>query len=90
MTCPICGYADKRNRLDKETFKCRRCGFTFNAQFVACLNLFSRSNDGRVAIRGGRLILISRKAAPVVAVNVAPDEPPKRNEVTEGEARASY
>jgi len=64
ITCPICGYVDKRNRLDKETFKCRRCGFTFNAQFVAYLNLFSRSNDSKVAIRGGRLIPISCKAAP--------------------------
>jgi len=76
ITCPICGYVDKRNRLDKETFKCRRCGFTFNAQYVACLNLFSRSNDGIVAIRSGRLYLVTRKAGPVVPVNVAPDEPP--------------
>ena len=76
VTCPICGYVDKRNRLDKETFKCRRCCFTFNAQYVACLNLFSRSDDGRVAIRSGRLVLITRKTAQVVAVNVAPNEPP--------------
>jgi len=53
ITCPICGYVDKRNRVDKEIFKCRRCGFTFNAQYVACLNLFSRSNDGRVVIGAG-------------------------------------
>jgi len=76
ITCPVCGYADKRNRVDKETFKCRRCGFIFNTQFVACLNLFSRSDDGMIAIRSGKLYLISRKTAPVVAVNVAPDEPP--------------
>ena len=76
ITCPICGYVDKKNRIDKEKFRCRRCGFSFNAQYVACLNLFSRSNDGRVAIRGGKLHLISRKTAPVVAVDVAPDEPP--------------
>jgi len=78
ITCPICGYVDKRNRIDRETFRCRRCGFTFNAQYVACLNLFSRSNDGKVAIRSGRLILTSRKAAQVVAVDVAPDEPPNQ------------
>ena len=78
ITCPICGHVDKRNRVNKETFMCRRCGFTFNAQYVACLNLFSRSNDGRVAIRGGRLFLITRKTAPVVAVDVAPDEPPNQ------------
>ena len=76
ITCSICGYVDKRNRIDKETFKCRRCGFSFNAQYVACLNLFSRSDDGKVSIRDGRLFLITRKAGPVVPVNVAPNEPP--------------
>ena len=76
ITCPICGYVDKRNRIDKETFKCRRCGFSFNAQYVACLNLFSRSDDGKVSIKGGRLFLITRKAGPVVPVNVAPNEQP--------------
>ncbi|RLE65155.1 MAG: hypothetical protein DRJ47_05995 [Thermoprotei archaeon] len=76
ITCPICGYVDKRNRVDKETFSCRRCNFIFNAQYVACLNLFSHSDDGIVAIRSGRLFLVTRKTASVVAVNVAPDEPP--------------
>ena len=76
ITCPVCGYVDKKNRIGKEGFRCRRCGFIFNAQYVACLNLFSRSDDGVVAIRSGRLVLITRKAAQVVAVNVAPNEPP--------------
>ena len=76
INCPICGYSDRKNRVDKETFRCRNCGFTFNAQYVACLNLFSRSNDGLIAIRSGGLILIPRKAGPVVPVDVAPDEPP--------------
>ncbi|MCD6503405.1 MAG: transposase [Euryarchaeota archaeon] len=30
ITCPVCGYTDKSNKLDKETFKCRKCNFTFN------------------------------------------------------------
>ncbi len=76
ITCPICGYVDKKNRIGREGFRCRRCSFTFNAQYVACLNLFSRSNDGSVAIRSGRLFLITRKADSVVPVDVAPDEPP--------------
>ncbi len=76
ITCPICGYVDKKNRVSKEIFRCRRCGFTFNAQYVACLNLFSRSNDGKVAIRSGRPYLTTRKTGPVVPVDVAPDEPP--------------
>ena len=76
ITCPICGCSHRENRVNKETFKCRRCGFTFNAQYVACLNLFSRSNDGVVATRSGGLILIPREAGPVVPVDVAPNEPP--------------
>jgi len=76
ISCPVCGYSDRENRAGKETFKCRRCGFTSNAQYVACLNLFSRSNDGIVATRGGGLILIPRKAGSVVPVDVAPSEPP--------------
>jgi len=72
ITCPVCGYTDKKNRIDKEIFKCMRCGFTFNAQYVACLNLFSRLDDGMVAIRGGRIYLITRKAVPVVPVNGSP------------------
>ncbi len=76
ITCPVCGYVDRRNRVSKETFRCKRCGFAFNAQYVACLNLFSRSDDGTVAIRSGRLALILRKIAQVVAVDVAPDESP--------------
>jgi len=75
ITCPICGYVDRRNRVSKEMFKCRRCGFSFNVQYVACFNLFSRSNDGKITIRSGRIYLISRKTAQVVAVNVAPNEP---------------
>jgi len=78
ITCPVCGYTDKKNRVNKETFRCRRCGFTFNAQYVACLNLFLRSDDGWVAIRSGGLYLVPRKAGPVVPVDEAPDEPLRR------------
>ncbi|RLF64701.1 MAG: hypothetical protein DRN30_05155 [Thermoplasmata archaeon] len=35
----------------------------------------SRLHDGKIAIRGGRIMLIPRKAVSVVAVNVAPDGP---------------
>jgi len=76
ITCPICGYVGKKNRINKEGFRCKGCGFTFNAQYVACLNLFSRSDDSMVAIRSGKLRLVPRKTAQVVAVDVAPNEPP--------------
>ncbi|RLF66774.1 MAG: hypothetical protein DRN26_03560 [Thermoplasmata archaeon] len=36
--------------------------------------MFFRPDDGGVAIRGGRIILISRKVAPVVPVNVTPND----------------
>jgi len=71
ITCPLCGNVDKRNRTSKDEFLCENCGFRFNAQYVACLNMFSRLYDGRIAIRGGRIMLVSRKAASVVAVDVA-------------------
>ena len=77
ITCPICNHTDKMNRISKNIFMCRRCKFTFNAQYVACLNLFSRLNDGSIAIRGGRIYL-ARKAGPVVPVDVAPDVPPNK------------
>jgi len=74
ITCPLCGHASKRNRVSKEEFSCENCGFKLNAQYVACLNMFSRLDDGRIAIRGGRIILIPRKAGPVVPVDVAPND----------------
>jgi len=85
ITCPICGYVDRRNRVSKEVFVCGKCGFTFNAQYVACLNLFSRFNDGKVTIRGGKEIyLLLRKAGFVVPVNVALNETPSLDEVLRG------
>jgi len=52
IMCPICGYVDKKSRINKEMFKCGRCGFTFNAQYAACLNLFSCSDESKVTVRG--------------------------------------
>ncbi|RLF64766.1 MAG: hypothetical protein DRN30_05050, partial [Thermoplasmata archaeon] len=66
--------ASKRNRISKEEFACENCGFKLNAQYVACLNMFSRLHDGRITIMGERIILIPRKAAPVVPANVAPND----------------
>jgi len=73
ITCPICGYKSNKNRLNVTSFKCVKCGFEFDAQFVACLNLLSRADDSRLAIRDGRVI-INRKAGLVVPADVAPDE----------------
>ncbi|MEM4767262.1 MAG: transposase [Ignisphaera sp.] len=72
ITCPSCRYVDKENR-NGDRFECKKCGFEFNSHYVACLNLFSRLNDGWVAIRGGRYIY--HAVGPVVSVDVAPDDP---------------
>ncbi|MEM2027562.1 MAG: hypothetical protein QXJ13_07775 [Candidatus Bathyarchaeia archaeon] len=64
---------DKKNR-NGDRFKCKRCGFELNPHYVACLNLFSRLNDGVVAIRGGRIHLFL-EAGFVVPVDVAPNDP---------------
>ena len=77
-TCPLCGFKSKKNRLNVSTFKCIKCGFEFDAQFVACLNLLSRADDSRLAIRHGRLIIHHRKTGSVVPVDVAPSEVPIR------------
>ena len=42
ITCPICGKKSKKNRVGVYKFRCVDCGFEFDAQFVACMNLLSR------------------------------------------------
>ncbi|MEM1938543.1 MAG: transposase [Acidilobaceae archaeon] len=79
ITCPSCGYMDKENR-NGDRFKCKKCGFELNSHYVACLNLFSRLNDGAVAIRGGR-IDIYLEAGSVVPADVAPDDPANSEQV---------
>ncbi|RLI16976.1 hypothetical protein DRO49_04275 [Candidatus Bathyarchaeota archaeon] len=84
ITCPICGHKSKSNRVSKEEFRCKKCGFEFNAQYVAALNLFSRFDDGEVTIRGGRLCLATRKAGSVVPVDEASDEVLIQNDALRG------
>ena len=79
ITCPSCGYVDKKNR-NGDRFKCKRCGFELNPHYVACLNLFSRLNDGGIAIRGGRIHLFL-EAGFVVPVDVAPNDPATNEQV---------
>jgi IS605 OrfB family transposase len=39
ITCPRCGCSDKANRRSQSLFRCVRCGFQHNADYVASLNL---------------------------------------------------
>jgi IS605 OrfB family transposase len=51
-TCPRCGYADGANRRTRSLFRCIRCGFQHNADYVGSLNL-SRAklaSSGRAAV----------------------------------------
>ncbi|MEU2615925.1 transposase [Micromonospora sp. NPDC007271] len=42
QTCAACGYRDKRNRPDQETFICRSCGVVAHADHNAARNIASR------------------------------------------------
>ena len=42
ITCPRCGYVDKRNRKTQSLFRCIKCGFQHNADMVGALNLANR------------------------------------------------
>ena len=81
ITCPVCGYVDKRNRVNSKLFRCRKCGLTYNVHYIACLNLLSRHNDGSVAISGGRVVIKPCEAGPVVPVYEAPNDPAKSERV---------
>ncbi|WP_050814137.1 zinc ribbon domain-containing protein [Clostridium sp. BNL1100] len=37
--CSLCGYIDKRNRINRKTFICLKCGNTMNADYNAAKNI---------------------------------------------------
>jgi transposase len=40
--CPICGHIDDKNRQTQSLFKCTKCGYTYNADFNASINILLR------------------------------------------------
>ena len=44
VTCPMCKHVDKLNR-DKEKFKCVKCGYKQDADYVGALNILSKFNE---------------------------------------------
>ena len=48
ITCPLCGYRAKANRLSQSQFQCRACGFRENADLVGALNV-ERAGHARLA-----------------------------------------
>lgn len=42
QTCPVCGCIHENNRLQQETFKCIKCGYIFDADVNAAINIKNR------------------------------------------------
>lgn len=42
QTCPHCGYISKSNRPNQETFSCKRCGHSDNADINSAINIKMR------------------------------------------------
>ncbi|MDN5346940.1 MAG: putative transposase, partial [Clostridia bacterium] len=45
--CPVCHWVDPRNR-NGDIFKCRKCGFTADADQVNAVNVKSRLHDEEI------------------------------------------
>jgi IS605 OrfB family transposase len=50
QTCADCGYRDRRNRPDQETFHCRSCGVVAHADHNAARNIAQRGVAGWGAV----------------------------------------
>lgn len=49
-TCPMCGWVDPRNR-EGDVFRCRKCGFTADADHVGAVNVKARLRDEEITRR---------------------------------------
>ena len=45
QTCPCCGHVSSANRKTQSEFKCTKCGYAANADFVAAKNILRRGRD---------------------------------------------
>lgn len=45
QTCPRCGHVSSANRKTQSEFKCTKCGYAANADFVAAKNILRRGRD---------------------------------------------
>jgi len=50
--CPRCGHIEKRNRPDRDRFRCVGCGLTGHADYIAALNIGSRAAVSRPDLTG--------------------------------------
>ena len=45
--CPACGVEDRKNRPDRDLFRCIGCGYAGHADHVAAINIAARANVNR-------------------------------------------
>jgi putative transposase len=48
--CPLCHCVSKKNRKSQKIFKCIRCGYTRNADYVASINIRNRRSITSIGI----------------------------------------
>ena len=51
QTCPRCGHVSSSNRKTQPDFKCTKCGYAANADFVAAKNILRRGRDMYLSYR---------------------------------------
>ncbi len=51
ITCPVCGYTDKGNRVGRDKFVCMKCGFSDHVDYVASWNLAKRVLEKEIPVR---------------------------------------
>lgn len=49
-TCSVCGYCDKANRLTRDDFLCKACGFSAPADMNAAVNVAARAVSTRPVV----------------------------------------
>ena len=50
--CPICGFTSKSNRVDRDHFICKKCGFTGPADFIGAVNIARRAEVNQPIVSG--------------------------------------
>ncbi|MEM3368641.1 MAG: RNA-guided endonuclease TnpB family protein [Thermoproteota archaeon] len=58
QTCCKCGYIDKRNRKDTQTFICRACGYKANAQVNGARNILNRRSIEGVKVHTPKKVVL--------------------------------
>jgi len=55
--CPECGYNERGNRPNRDTFRCVQCGFSGNADHIAAINIAARAAIVNQPIVSGNFLI---------------------------------